>query len=34
MNILGYISAILILIGIAFQNYYMGWFLDKKINEI
>ncbi len=33
MNILGYISAILILIGIAFQNYYMGWFLDKKIND-
>jgi len=33
MNILGYISAILILIGIAFQSYYMGWFFDKKIHD-
>jgi len=33
MNILGYISAILILIGIAFQSYYMGWFFDKKLHD-
>jgi hypothetical protein len=33
MNILGYISAILILIGIAFQGYYFNAITDRKLQD-